>query len=102
MGSPGRPAQPGRWEVRTRTVGGGGGGGPPRPEPPPIPDPGWWTLADFVEHLTMLHTDLYLKQGRKPPTIHCIGYQIDDDGHAFLRDLSAQYRGQYRRVRQLK
>jgi len=103
MGSPGRPAQPGRWEVRTRRVGGGGGGGgPPRPAPPPVPDPGWWTLADFVEHLTILHTDLYLNQGKKPPTIHCIGYQIDDDGHAFISDLSAHYHGQYRRVRQLK
>jgi hypothetical protein len=100
MGSPARPAIPGHWEVRTHRS--GGWQGAPRPAPPPTPDPGWWTLADFVEHLTILHTDLYIKQGKKPPAVHCIGYQIDDEGSAFLQDLSKQYHGQYRRVRSLK
>jgi hypothetical protein len=105
MGDPGRPAippQPGRWEVRTHVVRPGGGAPGPRPQAPPIPDPGWWTLADFVEHLRVLQKDVYDKQGRRPPVIHCIGYQIDDDGNAFLQGLSTQFKGQYRRVRKLQ
>ncbi|MBM4148225.1 MAG: VWA domain-containing protein [Lentisphaerae bacterium] len=104
-GDPGRPAQPakpGYWKEVTRRVGGGGSPPGPRPQPPPVADPGWWTLTDFVEHITLLYNAVYVKQGRKPPVIHCIGYQIDDEGHAFLQDLSSNYRGQYRRVRQLK
>lgn len=102
-GDPGRPAQPGHWQIVHHRTGGGGGPGPgPAPSPPPIPDPGWWTLADFIEHLTVLHKDMYLKKGKKPPQIHCIGYQIDDEGHAFLTALAKQYHGQYRRVRTLR
>jgi len=100
-GRPAQPARPGRWSVSHHRVGGGRPAGP-RPTPPPIPDPGWWTLADFIEHLTVLHKDMYLKKGKKPPQIHCIGYQIDDEGHAFLTALSKQYHGQYRRVRSLR
>lgn len=98
---PAQPATPGHWSVVTRRVGGGGGPGP-RPRAPETPDPGWWTLTDFVEHLRILHEAMYLKKGMKPPVIHCIGYQIDNDGHAFLQGLSKHYKGQYRRVRKLK
>jgi hypothetical protein len=105
-GHPGRPAQPakpGYWKTVTRTVRQGGGRGPgPRPSPPPIPDPGWWTLTDFVKHLRILNEHYYTPKGNKPPQIHCIGYQIDDAGHAFLRDLSAHFRGKYRRVNRLR
>lgn len=103
-GSPRRviPAQPGHWKVITRRVGGGGGGGPRRPQPPPIPDPGWWTLSDFIEHLTILHKGMYEEKGMKQPVVHSIGYQIDNDGHAFLMGLSKHYKGQYRRVQKLR
>ena len=105
-GTPGRPATagtPGHWEVRTHTIGGGGGGGgPPRPRPPPPPEPGWWSLTDFLTHLRMLYEGIYVPKGAKPPVIHCIGYQIDEDGNAFLRDLSAAYHGNYRRVQRLR
>ncbi len=102
-GHPGRPAIPAHWEVRTRTIWPGGGGGPPpRPQPPRMPDPGWWTLADFLEHLRLLHEAIYAKKGKKPPIIHCIGYQIDKQGGAFMSKLSATYRGQYRRVTTLR
>ncbi|MBM4143149.1 MAG: hypothetical protein FJ225_06120 [Lentisphaerae bacterium] len=101
MGDPGAPAQPGYWrEVVHRQ--GGGGGAPPMPQPPPMPDPGWWSFTDFVRHLTMLYEALYAKQGRKPPQIHCIGYQIDEDGHQFLQSLAKEFHGKYRRVRELR
>ncbi|MDI6775081.1 MAG: VWA domain-containing protein [Verrucomicrobiota bacterium] len=99
-GDPGRPAIPGHWEVRTSRT--GGWNGPPRPEPPKMPDPGFWTLADFIEHLRLLHQAAYLKKGKKPPVIHCIGYQIDKEGHAFLSKLSATYHGKYRKVTTLR
>ena len=86
----GTPAQPGRWEVARS-------GRPPRPQPP-ILEPGWWTLADFIQHLKMLHESLYVKKGKKLPVIHAIGYAIDPDGGAFLQALTAQYKGRYRRV----
>jgi len=101
-GHPGHPARPGHWKIVHHRSGGGGRAPGPRPKPPPIPDPGWWTLPDFISHLEILHKDMYLKKGKKPPTIHCIGYQIDDEGHAFLTALSKHYRGQYRRVRKLR
>ncbi len=89
-----RPATEGRWEVRRVRV------GPhrPRPSPPAMPDPGYWTLNDFIEHLSILYAELYEKKGAKPPVVHCIGYQIDKDGGNFLRRLAAQYKGHYRRV----
>jgi len=97
-GDRGRPARPGHWKVITKHVGGGSRPGP-RPKAPEIPDPGWWTLSDFIEHLTILHKAEYTAQGKKPPILHCIGYRIDDAGHAFLEGLAKHYRGQYRRVR---
>jgi len=97
-GSPAVPAKEGYWKTVTRRTGGGG----PRPKPPATPDAGWWTLADFVRHLEILHQAMYQKKGKKPPVIHCIGYQIDDDGHAFLQGLSRHYHGKYRRVRKLR
>lgn len=95
QGSPGQPAREGYWkEVQVREG--------QRPAPPPIPDPGWWTLADFVKHLEMLFEEYHGKQGREPPVIHGIGYQIDEEGHQFLQNLSRQYKGKYRRVRSLR
>ncbi|NQT94118.1 MAG: VWA domain-containing protein [Lentisphaerae bacterium] len=95
----GRPARPGHFKTVNRVIGGPGGG---RPSPPKMPKPGWWSFTDFVRHLEMLHKELYLDKGKKPPVIHCIGYQIDDQGHAFLQQLAKRYRGQYRRVRKLR
>lgn len=102
---PGTPAQPGHWiEVRApvHVPGGGGPALPPRPQPPPMPDPGYWKLPDFVQHISLLYEAVYKPKGLKPPQISCIGYQIDKDGGAFLRQLSDQYKGQYRLVRKLK
>jgi hypothetical protein len=88
----GSPAIPGHWAIRHVNT------HPPRPQPPPLPDPGWWTLADFIDHFTRLHEATYAKKGRKPPIVHCIGYQINEEGGAFLKGLARQYKGQYRRV----
>jgi hypothetical protein len=96
-----RVAKAGHWKIIEHRVGGRRKPGP-RPTPPPMPDPGNWTLADFVQHLTMLQDVLYKKKGKKEPVIHCIGYQIDKDGSAFLRKLSKRYHGQYRKVSRLK
>jgi hypothetical protein len=97
---PAQPARPGYWKVVTHSS--GGYSGPPRPKAPKMKDPGWWTLADFVRHLTILHEKHNKKKGRKPPQIHCIGYQIDKEGNAFLRGLARQYHGKYRRVKQIR
>ena len=102
-GSPGRPAQPARpgyWT--TRTVTRGGYSGPPRPRPPQLADAGHWTLADFIQHLNMLHEDMYKPRGQRPPQIHAIGYIIDNEGHAFLNGLAKAFKGRYRRISKLR
>jgi hypothetical protein len=91
---PGAPAQDGYWR-EVRDV-------PPAPKPPPMPDPGMWTLADFVQHIELIYKDIYVAKGLKAPTIHCIGYQIDKDGHEFLKKLTKQYKGQFRLVQRLR
>lgn len=95
---PARPASEGRWEMRRVRAGNLGA----RPEPPAMPDPGNWTLSDFVEHLAILNKQLYEPKGRKPPIIHSIGYQIDREGGQFLRGLATHYKGKYRRVATLR
>ena len=96
-----RQARAGYWTTRTHRVGGRLRDPGPRPAPPKF-EPGWWTLADFVQHITLLYEHYYVKKGKKQPVIHCIGYQIDKEGHAFLQKLSAQYHGKYRRVQRLR
>ena len=91
---PGAPATEGHW-TEVRDIG-------PRPRPPQMPDPGTWTLADFVKHISLIYQDIYIKRGLKEPRIHCIGYQIDKDGKEFLKKLSQQYKGQFRLVNRLR
>lgn len=93
-GSPGRPAIPAHWETRTHVA----NPPPARPQPPPMGDPGWWTLADFLQHFKTLHESLYVKKGKKLPVVHAIGYGIDKEGGAFLKTLTDVYHGRYRRV----
>ena len=90
----GAPARPGYWK-HVSNVG-------RRPAPPPMPKPSTWTLADFVLHISKIYKDVYIKKGLKEPRIHCIGYQIDRDGHQFLKKLASHYKGQFRLVRRLK
>ncbi len=91
---PGSPATEGYWrEDRVVT---------PAPKPPPLPPPGLWTLADFVQHISLIYKDVYVAKGLKEPKIHCIGYQIDKDGHEVLKRLTQQYKGQFRLVRRMK
>ena len=91
---PGAPAREGYWrEVRNA---------PPRPRPPPAPEPGRWSLADFVQHMTLIYEAEYKPKGLKEPQISCIGYQINKEGGAFLNGLARRYKGQYRLVRRLR
>lgn len=92
------PAQPAIPEHKEKRFV-GGWKRPPAPEPP---KPGYWTLADFSEHINLIYEEVYKPQGRKKPAVHTIGYQIDKEGHAFLQALAKQYQGQYRRVQSLK
>ena len=92
---PAQPAREGHWEERMV----GGSHPPKRPEPPKA---GYWTLADFTEHIDLIYDAVYKPQGRKKPNVHTIGYQIDKEGNAFLQALARQYHGQYRRVQTLK
>lgn len=87
----------GHWEERMVRV-----GGTSRPRPPGapgIPDE-WkfWTFEDFVKHFTILHQEYYEKKGKKKPTVHAIGYAIDQAGGKFLKDFVKKYNGKYRRV----
>jgi hypothetical protein len=86
----GTPAREGHWEAANS-------GRAARPQPP-ILEPGWWTLADFVQHLTLLHDVLYLQRGKKLPAVYAIGYAIDKDGGEFLRVLAREYKGEYQRI----
>ncbi|NLF23789.1 MAG: hypothetical protein GX590_11600 [Lentisphaerae bacterium] len=91
---PGAPAREGYWrEVRNT---------PPRPRPPPAPEPGRWSLADFVQHMTLIYEAEYKPKGLKEPHISCIGYQINKEGGEFLNGLARRYKGQYRLVRRLR
>lgn len=102
-GQPGRAAVKGHFETQRVQVGGkphpppaaGGHGGPAAPPPPQAE---FWTLADFVRHCTDLQAKCNEPKGRKPPVIHCIGYQIDNEGGKFLQGLTAKYQGRYRRI----
>jgi hypothetical protein len=91
----GSPEIPGHWEERH--VGGHRGGNRPTC-PVQAPTANYWTLAEFLKHLKLLHEYYYLKRGQKPPVIHCIGYKIDKEGDAFLKALAKEYKGKYRKV----
>ncbi|MBN2448877.1 MAG: hypothetical protein JXR77_00725 [Lentisphaeria bacterium] len=94
-GGPRGPATKGHWEVRRVRV------GMPRGMPE-APKPDYWTLEDFLEHLRRLNEAVYAKQGKKSPVVHCIGYQIDNEGGRFLKSLAHAYKGAYRRVASLR
>lgn len=91
---PGAPARPGYWR-EVRDIGA-------RPSPPPMPKAGRWTLNDFVTHMNMIYEAEYKPKSLKMPQVHCIGYQIDKQGGAFMNDLSKRFKGQYRLVRKLQ
>ncbi len=92
---PAQPAREGYWKEVTDH------GGAQRPTPPQMPE-AKWTLADFCEHIDLIYDAVYKPAGRKYPVVCTIGYQIDKEGHAFLKALAAKYQGQYRRVQSLK
>lgn len=94
QGDPGAPARPGYWhEVRDVPAG---------PNPPGMPEVGFWTLSDFCQHIDMIYKDVYVQKGLKVPKLHCIGYQIDKEGHGFLEKLALQYKGQFRLVNRMR
>jgi hypothetical protein len=68
---------------------------------PALPPPENWKLPDFIKHISLLYDETYKATGLKPPVIGCIGYQVDKEGDAFLRQLAGNYKGQYRLVRVL-
>jgi len=94
-GSPGSPARPGYWK-EVRDV-------PQGPRPPHMGgDGGNWTLADFFDHVDTIYKEVYVQKGLKVPKIHCIGYQIDPEGRAFLEKLATHYKGQFRLVNRMR
>ncbi len=97
-GTPARPAVPGHWKTVRRKQ---GGAGTPRPKPPEFKTQ-YWNLTDFIKHLDALYEQYYKKKGKPKPVIHAIGYQIDDKGGNFLKELARHYKGKYRRVARIK
>ena len=91
----GSPAVEGHWVMKTT-------GTKKISCPIEAPKARYWTLAEFMKHLKLLHEHYYLKKGKKPPVIHCIGYKIDKEGNAFLKAVAKEYKGKYRRVKSLK
>jgi hypothetical protein len=75
---------------------GGPGGGGPSP-----PGAGSWTTAEILDHLKKLQKDVYESQKRKPPRIHCVGYQTDTGAEQFLKELAYNNHGRFRRVKAL-
>lgn len=94
-GGPRGPASKGHWETKRVQV------NAPRGMPTP-PEVSYWSLEDFLEHLRLLNEAVYSKNGKRSPTIHSIGYQIDSKGGDFLRKLAHAYKGKYRRVAHLR
>ncbi len=92
---PGAPAREGYWTHVARRR-------PDHLREPPPPPPGKWNLADFVQHMTLIHEAEYKPKSLKEPQVSCIGYQINKDGGEFLNGLARRYRGQYRLVRRLR
>jgi hypothetical protein len=91
---PGSPAREGYWRT--------GHHRPAGPQAPPPPQPGKWSLADFIQHMTLIYEAEYKPKSLKEPQVSCIGYQIDKDGGEFLNGLAKRYKGQYRLVRKLR
>ena len=91
---PGAPARAGYWRT-VRNV-------PAGPQPPAAPQAGRWSLADFIQHMTLLYEANYKPKSLKEPQVNCIGYQINREGGQFLNGLAKRYRGQYRLVRKLR
>jgi hypothetical protein len=90
----------GRWEWREAAAGSGGGSRTPGTPRPVMPDDfQWWTLADFIQHFSILQVELYTRQGIRPPIVHCIGYRVDNEGLDFLKGFTHHYKGQYRSVK---
>lgn len=71
----------------------GGGPGPP--------GMGSWTTAEILDHLKKLQKDVYESQKRKPPRIHCVGYQTDAGPEQFLKELAYDNHGRFRRMKAL-
>ena len=91
---PGAPAREGYWST-VRDV-------PAGPQAPSPPQAGRWSLADFIEHMTLIYEADYKPKSLKEPQVNCIGYQINREGGEFLNGLAKRYRGQYRLVRKLR
>ena len=91
---PGAPARAGYWRT-VRNV-------PAGPQPPAAPQAGRWSLADFIQHMTLLYEANYKPKSLKEPQVNCIGDQINREGGQFLNGLAKRYRGQYRLVRKLR
>jgi hypothetical protein len=69
----------------------GGGGGP---NPKFNDDAVLKYLSDVVEKL-------YVEKKQKPPRVHVIGYETDTSSEQFLRALTSQNKGQFRRIKSL-
>jgi hypothetical protein len=91
---PGAPAREGYWRT-VRDV-------PAGPQAPPPPQAGRWSLADFIQHMSLIYDAEYKPKSLKEPQVNCIGYQINRDGGDFLNGLARRYKGQYRLVRKLR
>jgi len=98
-GQEARAATEGRWETRRVRVDGQPN---PRVEPAPKLDPAIWTVADYHEHIRLLHEKFYKPEGRPKPVIHVIGYRSDRDDGRFLQQFVRVYNGQFRRVTSIR
>ena len=69
-----------------------------RPGPPSM---GYWTMSEIADHIKELREDLYNDKKRKPPRIHCVSYLADPGAESFLRELSSNNHGRFRKIKPL-
>jgi hypothetical protein len=79
-------------EQGSRGIGGGG------PSPPGM---GAWSTAEILTHIEMLEKQFYTDAKKKPPRIHCVGYQSDPGAEEFLKSLAYGHHGRFRRIKAL-
>jgi len=73
-----------------------GVGGGPSP-----PGAGSWSGDEILKHIDLLEKQYYKDKKKKPPRIHCVGYQTDPGAEQFLKDLAYSHHGRFRRIKAL-
>lgn len=70
-------------------------------EVPPGFGPPMMTGEESLEYIKMLSDEFYGKARNDQPRIFCVAYAAEGDSERFLRELSRDYRGRFKKIRRL-